>query len=150
MLPHQMALENVNGTSIWGDYKRLQRKRITHSKDMGETVTLQQDITEVLGTTTQSQAKYGTPSISLQPLIRFPSGFLIFDLFLSLILFPISSNFPTAVLPLIWHKDWYCQCNYVSIPCCASSFKFGVKAHYGMVYNISKHHLHHLDHPRGA
>ena len=86
---------------MWRDYKRLQRKRITHSKDMGETVTLQQDITEVLATTTQSQTKYGTPSISLQPLIRFPSGLWIFVLFLALILFPTSSNFPTAVLALI-------------------------------------------------
>ena len=103
MLLHQMALENVNGTSIWGDYKRLQRKRITHSKDMGETVTLQQDITEVLGTTTPSQPKPGTPSISLQPLICFPLGLLISVLFLALILFPISGNFPTAVFPLIWH-----------------------------------------------
>jgi hypothetical protein len=63
---------------MWGDYKRLQTKRITHLKDRVETVTLQQDITEILGTTTQSQPKHGTSSISLQPLIRFPSGFFHF------------------------------------------------------------------------
>ena len=134
MLPHQMALESVNGSSMWGDYKILQRKRITNSKDMGETVTLQQDIAEVLGTTTQSQAKYGTPSISLQPLIRFPSAFLIFDLFLSLILFPISSNFPTAVLALIWHGDWCCQCNHV--PISLLCFQFQVWSENTLWYSV--------------
>ena len=99
--PHKIALGIVNGTWIWGYYKRLQRKRITHLKDMGETVTLQQDITKALWTTVQSWPKHGIPSISLQSLICFPSSFLLFDLFLSLVPFPINSNFPTAVFQLI-------------------------------------------------
>ena len=35
-------------------------------------------------------------------------------------------------------------------PCCASSFKSGVKAHDGIVYKAYNHYLHHLDPPREA
>ena len=35
-------------------------------------------------------------------------------------------------------------------PCCASSFKSGVKRHGGIVYQASKHHLSYLDPPREA
>ena len=90
---------------------------------MGDTVTLQQDITEALGTTTQSQLKHGTPSISLQPLIRLPSCFLIFVLFPTLIVSPISSKFPTAVFTLIWHGDCYCQCNCAPMSLLCSQFQ---------------------------
>ena len=35
-------------------------------------------------------------------------------------------------------------------PCCASSFKFGVKVHCGMVYKVFKHHSNGLHPPGGA
>jgi hypothetical protein len=63
----------------------------------------------------------------LQPLIRFPSCFLISILFVCLVSFPISGNFPTVDFLLIGHKHWYCLCNYAPIPLLCFQFQVWIE-----------------------
>ena len=115
-VPTPYKYQYRNEIWFWGEYKKPHGKQITHSKDIEETVVLQPDILKMLWATTESQSKCGAPSISLQPLICFPSGFLFSALFLILILFPTSGNFPTAAFMMIWPAYCYDHHN------CASFF----------------------------
>ena len=82
-----------------------------------------------------------------------PFSFQFFDFlfyFLLLFYFPQVATFPQ--LSCHWFGMETGVVNTIGClsPFCASSFKFGVKVHCGMVYKGSKHHLNGLHPPGGA